>query len=257
MPKRKKGIRAKIAGLFNIELLNHKSLHIIITLIAVLPFNNLHADFLSILKQHEAQVQTLKADIEMTIKAQQKMSQKGKYYYKASDKLRFDFTEPVSQSMIIVGQKVYLKPVGQTKFIESASGDIQANLYSSDQFGYYFLSQYIYEEISSSNVIARSEATKQSPIIAYIGNEIINNVKTPKVKVIYDSAIGVVKEYNIIGNPIMPAINVRYKYEKIDGIILPVSIYTKVNFQMGDSISVINLKNIEVNGQIDDRLFVP
>ncbi|HEC92296.1 MAG TPA: hypothetical protein ENI51_04785 [Candidatus Atribacteria bacterium] len=120
---------------------------------------------------------------------QGKIKQKGKYYYKAPDKLRFDIKSPIKQSMILIGQKVYMNTGSGSKYIESSVEDITAKLYSSNLFGYHYLKQYVYEEQT-------------------------NTYGCPK----------------------------RYKYEKIDGIVVPVRIDTRVNFQLGQRISVIRLK---------------
>ncbi len=210
-------------------------------------------DFLQILKQREDQVKSLQADMEMVIDVGPggRLKQTGKYYYQAPDKLRMDILSPIKQSIILIGQKVYLKTIGSSKFIESSENDIQAKLYSSDIYGYHYLNQYVYETIT--NAVLSTNIPRQ----IYMGYEIINKKKVPRVKVYYNKTKGVVEEYSIIGNAIIPAVRVKYNYKKINGLLLPAQILTRVNYQMGQSDCLIRLRNQRVNEEVDNGVFPP
>ena len=141
--------------------------------------------------------------------------------------------------------------LSKTKFIESGENDIQAKLYSSDIYGYHYLNQYVYEIVT--NVSQNTNIPRQ----IYMGYEIINKEKVPRAKVYYNKHKGVVEEYSIIGNAIIPSVKVKYNYKKINGLLLPVQILTRVNYQMGQSDCLIRLRNQQVNEGIDSQVFSP
>ena len=210
-------------------------------------------DFLQVLKQKEEQIKSLQADMELTIVVgpQGKIKQTGKYYYQAPDKLRMDITAPLSQSILVLGQKVYLKTLASSKFTESGNNDFNTKLYSSDIYGYHYLNQYVYEAVTNRSV------QNNSPIEIYQGYEIINKEKIIRVKVVYNKEKGVIREYNIIGNAVIPAIRIKYGYKKISGLLVPVRVLTRIHYQMGQSDCLVKIKNIIINAGVDDQVFSP
>ena len=191
-------------------------------------------------------------EIIIVVGPQGKMKQIGKYYYRSPDKLRLDITSPAPQSIILIGQTVYLKTAGSSKYIQSGDNDIKAKLLSSDLYGYHYLNQYVYDVVTN-----RSAQNNNSSIEVYQGYEIVNKEKVQRVRVIFNKEKGIVQEYNIIGNPIIPAIRVKYGYKEISGNLVPIKIYTRVHYQMGQSDCLVRLRNLKVNEEADEQVFVP
>ncbi len=211
-------------------------------------------DFLQELKQKEEQIKSLQADMEMNVivAPQGKMKQTGKYYYLFPDKLRMDMISPIPQSILLIGQKVYLKTIGSPNFIESTDNEIKSKLYSSDLYGYHYLNQYVYDVVTN-----RSVQKNNSSIEIYQGYEIINKEKVRRVRVIFNKEKGIVQEYSIFGNTIIPSIQVKYGYKKINDHLIPVKVFTRVHYQMGQSDTLIKIKNVILNGEINEQVFVP
>ncbi len=212
------------------------------------------SDFLQVLKQKEEQIKSLQADMEMNIVVapQGKIKQTGKYYYQSPDKLRMDMISPVPQSILVIGQKVYLKTIGSPNFIESADKDIKSKLYSSDLYGYHYLNQYVYDVVTN-----RPAQNNNSSIEIYQGYEIINKIKVQRVRVIFNKEKGIVQEYSIFGNAIIPSIQIKYGYKKINGLLIPIKVFTRVHYQMGQSDTLIKIKNIILNSEINEQVFSP
>ncbi len=219
------------------------------------------------LLNYKNQITTMQGKMVYIIQAQTRIVQSGKFYSQTPDKLRMDFSRPVSTSIIQSGDNKYLKSFNQTKYTKIAGNNTVVN--QSDLFGFSALSIYKYsinkdtaetpdQQVGINPTDLPADLTSPpaiSPI--YYGFQTIGNEGQLCVVINYDKEKDIITSYKLIGNEVMPQTTVRLKsYKEINGINIPHRLEITVQAGAAAVKSIIIIREVIINQKIADDIFI-